>query len=159
MFALTPDLSKARVASARLLDLLDIGLAEASSELTDSSDCTLGIEKGDIDLEAGVNGSKAYLSLPHSYGIAVIIHRCPVLMPYSTEHGVAARSRYEYSSRAIQCPCGSQVALASRPLYLCQKSSTIQTWLMIEINRRNDSKHETAAFHARTSLVPGKRLV
>lgn len=48
MFALAPDFSKARVASAKLLDLIDIGPAK----LTHRGDIVSATEKGD-DLEAG----------------------------------------------------------------------------------------------------------
>lgn len=48
MFALAPDFSKARVASAKLLDLIDIGPAK----LTHRGDIVTDMEKGD-DLEAG----------------------------------------------------------------------------------------------------------
>ncbi|CAO1597604.1 hypothetical protein XANCAGTX0491_001411 [Xanthoria calcicola] len=63
MFALAPDFSKARVASAKLLDLIDIGPAK----LTHRGDIVTATEKGD-DLEAG---SKATSMPLDQHGIRV----------------------------------------------------------------------------------------
>ncbi|CAL8575791.1 hypothetical protein XPA_001695 [Xanthoria parietina] len=63
MFALAPDFSKARVASAKLLDLIDIGPAK----LTHRGDIVTETEKGD-DLEAG---SKATSMPLDQHGIRI----------------------------------------------------------------------------------------
>ncbi|KAL8871905.1 MAG: hypothetical protein Q9174_002365 [Haloplaca sp. 1 TL-2023] len=65
MFALAPDMSKARVAAARLLDLLDIGPngpAPGTSSLLES-------EKSQKDLEAG--GRDMHSSSPSGRGIGI----------------------------------------------------------------------------------------
>ncbi|KAL8681982.1 MAG: hypothetical protein Q9186_001924 [Xanthomendoza sp. 1 TL-2023] len=58
MFALAPDFSKARVASAKLLDLLDIGPGKS----TYGGNTLVDIEPGEKDLEVGCQGQAALLN-------------------------------------------------------------------------------------------------
>ncbi|KAL8786825.1 MAG: hypothetical protein Q9213_002562 [Squamulea squamosa] len=67
MFALAPDFSKAQVASAKLLDLIDIGPAK----LTSRGDIIMESEEDEKDLEAGSKEASTQLS---QHGIGVNFH-------------------------------------------------------------------------------------
>ena len=142
IFALALDISNARVASARLSDLLGLGP-------TDSSDAAAKSEKCEKDVEAGEGDYLPTKLSPERPGTSIMFQAYPTRPHIEVLQGI----NIKYSSRALLCPSGPERRWKVHDNILIGEVLPTK-FGSVEIDGRDLLENEDTSFRDNISLVP-----
>ena len=158
MFALAPDLSNARVASARLLNLLDLGPVESPYRSRNLLDIAAGNEMSENGLEAGESLSMTRSRPADHLGSSVKFHNVHFSYPARPHIKVLQGINLDILPVQFCALIGHSGAGKSTIISLLEKFYAPSSG-KIEIDGRYLTEDGDASFRDRISLVPQESVL